>query len=41
MRRRGTGAGFAGAKLSEVLPLQRAFARFGQDDGGALRCWGT
>jgi hypothetical protein len=45
MRRLGTGTGFAGAKLSEVLPLQRAllasvrmtdwasFARFGQDDG--------
>src|ERR1039458_9148599 len=35
MQRLKTGTGFAGAKLSEILPCARV-ARFGQDDTGAL-----
>jgi hypothetical protein len=34
MQRLKTGTGFAGAKLSEILPCAR-LARFGQDDTGA------
>ena len=32
MRRLGTGTGFAGAKLSEILSAPVAVAPFGQDD---------